>query len=249
MRTYVNVNPLRGIMGEDKQVSHSMKRSDKMLILSLSIFFAAVFIIQWFLTGTFFWSVVGVALLSPLLIYLTSKRGVQKIIGEYPRFERSKFIIGLRWGLGAILMLILSLFILLNQLNKPEVDYKNFIVFVVVPILLPIALGVMKIPDVTKKTKTGLIRVIKKLASSTILFLIFIPLFTLTNKLRIDINSTPDLVHTESLFRGFIAWSMVFCFYAGLFLFIFAVIDFIVVIKDLAIRKPRKARQTRERSI
>jgi hypothetical protein len=226
-----------------------MKRSDKLLILSLSIFFAAVFIIQRFLTGTFFWSIIGIALLSPLLIFLTSKKGVQKIIGEYPHLEYGKFINGLRWGLGAVLMLILSLFILLDQLSKPEVDYKNFIVFIVVPILLPIALGVMRIPDVTKKTKTGLIRVIKKLFSSTILFVIFIPLFTITNKLRIDINSTPDLIHSESIFRGFIGWSMAFCFYAGLFLFIFAVIDFALVIKELAIRKPRKAKKARQHSV
>ena len=226
--------------------SFKMKRSDRMLVCSLLLFYVIIFIYQWLMTGQFYWSVVGVAVLSLLLIYLTSKRGIQKIIGEYPHPKRSKFIIGLSWGLGAILMLILSLFILLDQLSKPEVDYKNLIVFIVVPILLPIAFGVMKIPDVTKKTKTGLICVIKKLASSTILFVIFIPLFSLTNKLRIDINSTPDLVHTESFFRGFIGWSMVFCFYAGLFLFLFAVIDFIFVIKDLAIRKPRKPRQTRK---
>jgi multisubunit Na+/H+ antiporter MnhB subunit len=185
-----------------------------------------------------------VAVLSPFIIYLASKRGIQKLIGESPHPKRSRFILGLSWGLGAFLMLILSLFILLVQLNKPEVDFKNFIVFLIVPILLPIAFGVMKIQNITKKTKTGLICVIKKLATSTILFIIFIPLFALTNILRIDINSTPDLFHSESFFRGFIGWSMIFCFYVGILLFVFAVIDFTLVIKDLSTRKPRTQKQS-----
>ena len=218
-----------------------IKRSDRVLICSLLLLYAAIFICQRLLTGRFHWSVIGVAVLSVFLIYLTSKRAIQKIIGEYPHPKRSKFINGLSWGLGAILMIVLAIF-LLDQLNRAELDIKNFAIFIIVPILLPFAIGVLKIPNITNKTQTGLICVIKKLASSTVLFIIFIPLFTLTNKLHVDINSAPDF-HMESLFPGFIGWSMVFCFYAGLFLFIFAVVDFILVIKDLSIKKPRKPRQ------
>jgi hypothetical protein len=219
-----------------------MKRSDRFLIFSFAIFLIVIFAIRWLWEGILYWPVIGVAIIFPLIIYLTSRRWVQKIIGEYPHPERGRVISSLSWGLGAVMILVLTLFIL-DQLNQPEVDYKKFIVFLVVPILLPIVSAVMKIPDVTKKTKTGSICVIKKLATSTVLFIIFIPLFTLTNKLNININSAPDLLHGVSYFRGFIGWSMVFCFYTGLLLFIFAVIDFVLVIKDLSTRKPRKTKK------
>ncbi len=67
-------------------------------------------------------------------------------------------------------MMVLTIF-LLDQLNRAELDIKNFAIFVIVPILLTLAVGLTKIPNVTKKTQSGLICVIKKLASSTVLFI------------------------------------------------------------------------------
>jgi hypothetical protein len=221
-----------------------MKRSDKMLILILTVFFAVIFGIQRLFTGTFYWSIVGVAVLSPLIIYLASKRWIQRLIGEYPHPKRSNVNVGLSWGLAAVLMLVFSLF-LLDQLNKPQVDYKNFTVFVISPILFTVAVGMMKVPNITKKAKTGLVCVIKKLGSSVAAFVIFFPFFTLTNKLQVNINSAPDF-HEEFLFNGFVGWAMAFCFYIGLFLFIFALSDFILAVQDLKTRKPSKPRQARQ---
>lgn len=223
-----------------------MQRRQLEIICSFILFFIAVFVIQWFQTGKLDWTVVGVAVLFITLIFLSSKREIQKIIGEYPHPKRTRFIAGLTWFLATILSLPFVLY-LVDQLNKPEPDFKNFAVFIIIPILFGIAVETFRIPNITDKSQSGLLCIIKKLASSIVLFIIFIPFFILTNKLQIDINS-PDFYHPESLFRGFIVWAMVFCFYVGLFLFLFAVIDFIIVIKDLSIKKNRKPRQTRKHS-
>lgn len=211
----------------------------KKQIITICSFLAVIFIYEWFLTRQFHWSIIGIAILSTLLVYLTSKREVLKIIGEYPHPKRSRKIYVLTWGL-AIILSVPFVFYLLDQLNTQESDFKNFAIFVIVPILFGLAVEVTKIPNITTKTQSGLICVIKKLASSTVLFIIFIPFFILTNKLHTDINSTPDFLHIESLFRGFTVWSMIFCFYAGLFLFNFAIVDLILVIKDLSTKKARK---------
>ena len=218
----------------------------KKQIIIICSFLAAIFIYEWFLTRQFRWSIIGVAILSILVVYLISKRDVLKIIGEYPPLKRSRKIYVLTWGLTIILSVLFIFYLLLDQLNKQEPDFKNFAIFVIVPILFGLAVELVRIPSITAKTQSGLICVIKKLVSSTVLFIIFLPFFVLANKLNIDINSTPDLLHIDSLFRGFVVWSMVFCFYAGTFLFIFSIVDLILVIKDLSIKKIRKPRRTRQ---
>lgn len=212
-----------------------IKRSDRVLICSLLLFYAAISIYQWLLTGRFYWSVIGVAILSVFLIYLTSKRAIQKIIGEYPHSKRNKRVIIITWGLVVFLLLPFT-YLLIEQLAKTELDIKGFAVFIIVPILFGYAVEISRIPTITQKTQAGVICVIKKLATSTVLFIIFFPLLNLINKLRIDINSVPDF-HLTSIINGIYAWSMIFCFYVGLILFIFSVIDFVVVIKDLSIKK------------
>ncbi|MBA7605768.1 hypothetical protein ES703_12903 [subsurface metagenome] len=212
----------------------------KKQITTILLFLVAIFIYQWFMTRQFHWSIIGVAVLSALIVYLTSKRDILKLIGEYPHPKRTKRIYGLTWGL-AIVLSVPFVFYLLDQFIKQEPDFKDFAIFIIIPILFGLAIEMTKIPNITNKTQSGLICVIKKLALSTVLFIIFIPFFILTNKLHIDINSTPDFIRIESLFRGFVVWSMVFCFYAGLFLFNFSIVDLIIVIKDLSTRKARKA--------
>ena len=211
----------------------------------LLLYYAVVFLYQWVLTHTFFWTVIGVAVISEILVYLSSMRPILKVIGEYQHPKRTKYIIILTWCLASVISLPF-IFYLLDQLHMSEPDYKNCAIFILVPILLGVAVGLTKVPNTTNKTQSGLVCVIKKLAVCTALFIIFIPFFTLTNKLQININSPPDFLHLESLFFGFVGWSMAFCFYAGLFLFLFALIDFILVIKDLSIKRPRKSRKTRK---
>lgn len=222
-----------------------MNKKQIVLTLLLLLLYVVVFIIQKLTTGQYYWSVVGITVLSPILIYLSTRRGIQRLIGEYPQPERSNEARLISWFSGTILMLVLTLFILLEQLSKSEVDYKNFIIFIIAPILVACAVGIMKIPNVTKKTITRLKSVIKKSACSIILFVLFIPFFTLTNKLHIDINSQPN-INPRYWFNGFVGWAMIFCFYLGLFLFIFALSDFILAIKDLSTRTPRKSRKTRK---
>jgi hypothetical protein len=113
------------------------------------------------------------------------------------------------------------------------------------PILCAAAISMMKVPDATKKVKRELVSVIRKLSFSTVLFVAFFFFFGLTNRLEVNINSVPNF-HTESLLNGFVAWSMIYCFYAGLLLFIFALEDVVRAVTDLSTRKPRKPRQAQQ---
>jgi hypothetical protein len=131
------------------------------------------------------------------------------------------------------------------SLVNQDANYKNFAVFYITPSLFTIAFGAYKIPNITKKSKKGLLCVIKKLGLSVVLFILFFPFYLLTNNLNIVLNSAPDFFNLESWVRGFIVWSMVFCFYVGLFLLAFAIIDLLIVIKDLSTRKPRKPKEIR----
>lgn len=204
---------------------------------------ATIFVYEYFRTHQFHWSIIGVAILATLIIFLSSKRQVLKIIGEYPHSKRSKKLNVLTW----ILTMVLSIpfvFYLLDQLSTQELDINNFAIFIIVPILLGVSVGLIRIPSITTKTQSGLISVIKKFFSSMVLFIIFIPFFVLTNKRNIDINSLD--FHIESLFNGFVVWSMVFCFYAALFLFVFALVDSVLVVKDLSIRRVRKPKKSEQ---
>jgi len=164
-----------------------------------------------------------------------------KIIGEYPHPKRSKYMIGITWLLVAFLLFPFTFF-LLEQLAKTELDIKGFAIFIIVPVLFGYAVGISRIPDITQKTQAGIVCLIKKLAMSTVLFIIFLPLLNLVNKLGIDITSAPDF-HLTSIGNGIYVWSMIFCFYVGLILFIFSIVDFVVVIKDLSIKNKKSTRQ------
>jgi hypothetical protein len=220
-----------------------MTRLHRILVVLLPIFVALVIILEKVRTGIFHWSYVGVAILVVILVWFHSKRGIQKLIGEYPNPQRRPIVARFSGIFVPILALILSLYMMLFQMNKATIDPKNLLILVVSPIILTICFGIMKVPDLTKVTKTRLKSVIKKIITSTILFILFVPLFGLTNVLNPNIDSTPDLLNGLSWFRGFIIWSMVCCFFVGLYLFCYALIDLIPIIKDASTRKQRRPKK------
>lgn len=216
-----------------------MQRRHIFNLLAFAVFFVFIFVYNWSKTGQWYWPIIGVAVLFLPLYFFSSTRPIQKIIGECPPIRRTPFIKNSSWFLALVLTFPFFLY-LIDQLSKPEPDWKNFAVFIIIPILLGVSVEILRIPEITEKTKSNIISVIKKMALSTSLFVIFIPFFILTNKYQISINSTPDFYHPISWFYGFVVWAMVFCFYVGLFLFIFGLIDFIFFTKNISIRRYRK---------
>jgi hypothetical protein len=221
-----------------------MEKKRTVLLVALTLFFVAAFIVSRFTNGQFQWSFLGVGVIFLIIVIISSNRDIQRLIGEYPHPKRSQNVVGLTWGL-SIIMSLPIFYILIKGLIKQDPNYTNFSVFAIVPILTAFIYGISKIQNITKKTKTGLICIIKKLFISTILFIFFIPLYIMTNDLKIDLNVTPSFLDAYAWGRGFIAYGMIFCFYTGLFLLAFAITDFIITIKDLKIRKPRSSKKDR----
>ncbi len=214
---------------------YNIRRSKILLMCCVVLIWGTIIILESYRIGQFPWYSIGVTVIILLLLYLARRRTILKIIGEYPHPTRGKHVISITWLLVGFLLLPFTLF-LLEGLAKTELDIKGFAIFVIVPVLFGYAIGISRIPNITQKIQTGTICVIKKLATSTVLFIIFLPLLNLVNKLVIDIFSVPDF-HLTSIARGFYVWLMIFCFYIGLILFIISIADFVVVIKDLSIKK------------
>lgn len=214
---------------------YNIKRFKISLICVSLLGWVAVLGLEWFRIGHFPWHSIGITIIILILIYLLRRRTILKIIGEYPHPKRNKRVIIITSWLVVFLLFPFTYF-LTDQLGKTELDIKSFAIFIIVPILFGYTVGISRIPNTTQKTQTSTICVIKKLATSTVLFIIFFPLLNLVNKLRVDITAAPDF-HLISIGNGVYAWSMIFCFYAGLILFIIAVMDFVLVINDISLRK------------
>lgn len=212
-------------------------RSKLLLICFAVLMWVIVILLEMKRIGQFPWYAIDVTIIVLVLLYLAQRRTIMKIIGEYPHAKRGKYLIGITWLLVIFILFPFTL-LLLEQLAKTELDIKGFAIFIIVPILFGYAVGISRIPHITQKTQAGIICVIKKLATSTVLFIIFFPLLNLVNKLSIDIKSL-DFKPT-SIGNGIYAWSMIFCFYVGLILFIFSIVDFVVVIRDLSIKKSNR---------
>jgi len=229
-----------------------MKREYLVLIVGLPLMLLVIELQYWLHTGQFIWSYLAIMIEIGLIIFLWCKYPLlKKLVGETGLTKRPRWRLVLNWCLVILLFIPFSLYLLTGELNQQIPLLAQFSIIAVAPVLGGLVLAAASNLEKISEKRLSLMCVAQKFISATVLFIFFVPFIYTVNLLSIDPNSF-KWFDPVAWYRGIYFWLAVPCFYVGIVLFLFGIMDLVFVLVELDtkadIRQAPKKRTSQIRS-
>lgn len=217
----------------DQRKKRGTRRYLLWLVLALVITFALIAVINWWRYGTIDWRNIGVMIAIVLFFVVMAvfpefTGQLMSVIGERRSIRRPSY----RLIIPIPFVIPFVFYLLLSGVQKSVPPTLQWSIIAVAPILGGLVLAGASNRRIKKGAHDELISVAQKLIVATVFFILF-TCFFFTVEITGGIDTSLVDLSLMGWFRGVSFWISAAFFYAGVYLFLVAIIDLVLVLKRL----------------